>query len=526
MNAARLLEHFDRVAEAPGAVPRLRRFILDLAVRGKLVEQDVADRVDSPSDFPFHIPTGWKVIPLGTLVNKLGAGSTPLGGKSIYRDDGVLFLRSQNIHDSGIRLDGGVARIPRAVHERMSGTHVRPRDLLLNITGASIGRCAIVPDIFEEANVSQHVAIVRLNDPELRHFVHLQLTSPIFQQRIHNVQVGVSREGLSMRRLRQFPMLIPPVGEQQRIVAKVDELMSLCDWLEAARAERERRRDRVVAASVHRVQLPATSSQHHNANGRDIEGLPERLTRRKDVEPLRRALLNLAVTGRAYVSSRELVDSHAGSVSGEFKLPADWIWARLSMVCRSITDGDHLPPPKASTGVPFLVIGNLRQGRLVFEGCRHVPYEYYADLDPTRRPQRGDLLYTLVGSFGIPVIVDRDQQFCVQRHIGILRPSQNVDVRFLARLMASAFVVNQASRLATGIAQKTVPLRGVRALAVPLPPLAEQRHIVEKLNELMAVCDRLEAQLAVGEAVSSRLLDALLHEALGHQSAPASVQVQ
>ena len=113
----------------------------------------------------------------------------------------------------------------------MSGTWVQPGDILLNITGASIGRSAIVPDDFDEANVSQHVAIVRLAEKELRQFLHLVVIAPDFQQRIMDVQVGVSREGLSMSRLKEFVIAVPPLAEQQRIVAKVDELMTLCDEL-------------------------------------------------------------------------------------------------------------------------------------------------------------------------------------------------------------------------------------------------------------------------------------------------------
>ena len=128
--------------------------------------------------------------------------------------------------------------------------------------------------------------------------------------------------------------------------------------------------------------------------------------------------------------------------------------------------------------------------------------------------READLLYTLVGSYGVPVIVRDDQPFCVQRHIGILRPSTLIDVNFLARAMESRFAFDQATAYATGIAQKTVPLSGLRKLSVPLPPLAEQHRIVAKVDGLMALCDRLEANLATADDTRSRLLEALLAEAL------------
>lgn len=170
MTAELLLREFERLSEAPGAVPKLRQFVLDLAVRGKLVTQvpsdppacellsaiegkrrhaiaagelrgDAAVQEGQVDEIPFAIPPSWRSIRLASLALKLGAGSTPLGGKTVYQLEGIPFIRSQNVHNDGLRLDD-VARITPAVHRRMSGTHVQSNDILLNITGASIGRCA------------------------------------------------------------------------------------------------------------------------------------------------------------------------------------------------------------------------------------------------------------------------------------------------------------------------------------------------------------------------------------------------
>ena len=182
-----------------------------------------------------------------------------------------------------------------------------------------------------------------------------------------------------------------------------------------------------------------------------------------------------------------------------------WVITDLQSVCASITDGDHLPPPKTESGIPFLVIGNVRSQTINFAESRFVSPEYYEALDPIRRPRSGDLLYTLVGSYGIPVVVRDEQPFCVQRHIGILRPSKLIDVGFLARVMESRLVFEQVTACATGIAQKTVPLSGLRRLLIPLPPLAEQHRIVAKVDELMALCDRLETARKERENTRNRL---------------------
>jgi type I restriction enzyme S subunit len=192
------------------------------------------------------------------------------------------------------------------------------------------------------------------------------------------------------------------------------------------------------------------------------------------------------------------------------QLPPTWRRAPLAALCISVTDGDHLPPPKAETGVPFLVISDVRWGGIDFTGCRRVSEEYFAKLDWIRKPQERDILYTLVGSFGIPVVVRDSHPFCVQRHIGILRPSRHIELQYLAHALASELVFRQAALVATGIAQKTVPLSGLRKIVIPLPPLAEQKRIVAKVDELMALCDRLEAQQQERETQHAALARASL----------------
>lgn len=192
-------------------------------------------------------------------------------------------------------------------------------------------------------------------------------------------------------------------------------------------------------------------------------------------------------------------------------IPSGWAPSILQSLCISVTDGDHLPPPKAEEGVPFLVIGNVRNRSLNFMGCRYVPEQYYDALDAIRRPVNGDILYTLVGSYGIPVLITDDRKFCVQRHIGILRPSTEINPQFLRRALESEWVFDQATACATGIAQKTVPLSGLRQISIPLPPLAEQNRIVAKVDELMALCERLDTAKAEREDLRKMLAAAAHH---------------
>ena len=183
-------------------------------------------------EIPFDIPNSWEWARLINLSEKTGSGSTPSGGRNAYSKIGIPFLRSQNVHNDGLALEN-VARISDAIHLRMDGSAVFPGDILLNITGGSIGRCAIVSSEVEEANINQHVAIIR---PILRHsnkYLHSVILSPYFQKKIEDVQTGAGREGLPKNKMDRIAIPIPPLAEQMVIVERVEALMEICRDLEA-----------------------------------------------------------------------------------------------------------------------------------------------------------------------------------------------------------------------------------------------------------------------------------------------------
>ncbi|TDR52033.1 type I restriction enzyme S subunit [Halomonas ventosae] len=196
-----------------------------------------------------------------------------------------------------------------------------------------------------------------------------------------------------------------------------------------------------------------------------------------------------------------------------FELPSGWQWERLDHLFAIVTDGDHQAPPKSEAGIPFLVISNINKGYLDFSECRRVPDNYYDQLDWTKKPKKGDILYTVTGSYGIPVKVNENLGFCVQRHVAILKASPSTPTPFLKVVLSSPYAKRIADSIATGIAQKTVPLTGLRKLTFALPPVEEQHRIVDKVDELMALCDRLEQQvgdqLEAHEVLVDTLLDAL-----------------
>ena len=179
-------------------------------------------------EIPFEIPEHWTWCRLGEICTKIGSGSTPKG--SNYSEIGKPFFRSQNVHDNGLVYED-IKFVSDEVQKQMNGTIVLSDDILLNITGGSMGRCALVPTDFEEGNVSQHVCIIRpLSLDNI--FLHKLVLSPYFQKLIFSSTTGAGREGLPKYNLEQFIIPLPPFHEQVQIVTKLEELMAFCDGLE------------------------------------------------------------------------------------------------------------------------------------------------------------------------------------------------------------------------------------------------------------------------------------------------------
>ncbi len=164
-----------------------------------------------------------------------------------------------------------------------------------------------------------------------------------------------------------------------------------------------------------------------------------------------------------------------------------------------ISDGDHQPPPKTQQGIPFITISNINKDnhKIDFSNTFFVPKEYYESIKNERKAKEGDVLYTVTGSYGIPVNIDFAKEFCFQRHIAMIRP--NIDVllsKFLYHSLLTVGVKKQADENASGGAQKTVSLSSLRKFIIYVPSLPEQQRIVSILDTFEASISNLEAQLA------------------------------
>ena len=560
-----MLSNLDLLATAPGGVARLRELILTLAVQGKLVLQDPKDepasellkkiraekdrliakgkiKRDKPlaeigeEEKPFELPAGWEWVRLNSLLQKIGAGSTPLGGREVYVPSGVKFLRSQNVYDDGLRLHA-VAYIKPATHAKMAGTVVVANDLLFNITGASIGRCAVVPCDFDEANVSQHVTIVRTVLPALNAFLHTVLVSRHVQQAVMDVQVGVSREGLSIAKLGQFLIPVPPLAEQSRIVTRVEELMRLCDALEAKGKLEATQHAQLVStllATLTGSETPAQLTENWLRIATHFDLL---LDRPEAVNDLEQTILQLAVRGllvpqdpqdepasvllkKIRAEKDKLIaqgkikrDKPLPPIAEDelpFVLPQGWSWARFPELGefgrgkskhRPRNDPALFNPPK----YPLIQTGEVSRAK----GIVQEVHSYYSDLGlaQSRMWPKGTLCITIAANIAESAVLGFDSCF-PDSVVGFVPAKTMGNVEYFLLFVETARADLLAFAPAT--AQKNINLEILSSLLIPIPPLNELTRIVTRVAQLRRLCADLRQRLTASQSTQAHLAEALV----------------
>jgi type I restriction enzyme S subunit len=533
MNADALLAHYERIADAPDAIARLRRFILDLAVRGKLVPQDPDDepvsssiqglnRPSNISEGQFDVPPIWAWMPVGAIAeSRLGKMLDKAKNKGRLR----RYLRNVNVRWFDFDLSD-VLEMPFEDSE-LPEFQLRTGDVLI-CEGGEPGRAAVWDE--REAGMLFQKAIhrVRLRAEVSPYYFVLALRASADDGRLAEYFTGTGISHFTGKSLQTYLVPLPPFAEQHRIVAKVDELMALCEQLEAAKADREARRTRLTTATLARLNSPdpdpATFADYTRFA---LDNLAALTSRPDQVKQLRQTILNLAVRGKLVPqdpddepvsSSIQGLNRPSNISEGQFDVPPIWAWMPVGAIAESRL-GKMLDKAKNKGRLRrYLRNVNVRWFDFDLSDVLEMPFED-SEL-PEFQLRTGDVLICEGGEPGRAAVWDeREAGMLFQKAIHRVRLRAEVSpYYFVLALRASA----DDGRLAeyfngTGISHFTG--KSLQTYLVPLPPFAEQRRIVAKVEELMALCDRLETSLANGEGVRGRLLEALLADALSPANA-------
>jgi len=574
MNPAQLLSHFDRIGEAPEAIPRLRRFILDLAVRGKLVEQDPRDepaaellkriqieksrlvqsgeiKKEKPlpaievDEIPFALPAKWEWVRLKDITSYIQRGKSP----KYATGDGLPVISQKCVQWGGLNLDSAKFITRESIEGYEAIRFLRNGDLLWNSTGTgTIGRIIKVKEPSLKLVCDSHVTVVRcleVNAEYVRSWIRSDHVYGMIEDRAAGSTNQV--ELTSQIAMNQIVPL-PPLAEQHRIVAKVDELMALCDRLEAAQTDRESRRDRLVASSLHRLNNGAEAEAFRKHARFYFNHLPRLTTRPDHIKQLRQTILNLAVRGKLVEQNptdepasellkrieaarkrpmrvRQPENENSEETVAQKLLPIEtpdnWVWAPFSVL--PIESGVGIDRGRQHQGPDkmfgYFKMNNIRNGGGV-DLTNLTRVDANKDEVQTFSLHDGDFLFNTRNSRELV------GKTCVYRSTGegVLLYNNNIlraklmdgfAPEFLDYWFRCSFGQIELERLKSNTTNVCAIYQGkLSGFQCPLPPLAEQQRIVAKVDELMALCDQLETQLTTTQSESRHLLEAILHEAI------------
>ena len=560
MNANRLLALYERVSEAPDAMARLRRFVLDLAVRGKLVEQHPSDepasellkRIEAekvrlvkageirkqkilpPVEEPvFDIPENWQWTRMREVTSDRG-----------QRVPDAAFTY---IDVTAIDKENGLVVSPKVLGPGEAPSRARKITLLGDVIYSCVRpyllNVAVIEVNFNPAPIaSTAFAVLNGHGYVLPGYLWIVLRSPFMVACVEQSQRGQAYPAINDADFAVLPFPLAPLAEQRRIVAKVDELMVLCDRLEEARTAREDTHDGLTKASLARLSAPDTDDVTFRSHACfAVAALPALTARADQIKHLRQTILNLAVRGKLVEQNsadepasellRRIATEKAHLVkrgrtkkpkvlppvdlaNAPYDLPTGWAWTRfpeLGIFGRG--KSKHRPrndPILYIDGAyPMVQTGDVARSKGVISTYTNKYNE--AGLAQSHLWPRGTLCITIAANIADSGILSFDACF-PDSVVGLSPASMFENSRYFEYFIRTAKA--DLFEFAPATAQKNINLGILETILIPLPPLAEQHRIVGKVDALMTLCDGLEAALTAAATTRSNLLQAILGDAL------------
>ena len=537
-------------------IKKLRELILELAVRGKLVPQDATDEPASEllkriaaekakllaegkikkskplaeitdDEKPFELPNNWKWTKLG-IIGYTQTGATPSKSNPEYFGTDIPFIKPGDIYPNHIEyLNEGLS-----FYGAEKSGRIAPSNSLLMVCIGTIGKCNLVKT---DCSFNQQINSVT---PYIFNskFLLAVCRSVYFNAEAWNKSSSTTIAILNKGNWEEICIPIPPLAEQQRIVAKVDELMALCDQLENQHNNAAEAHEKLV------THLLGTLTQSQNAEDfntnwhRISEHFDTLFTTEASIDALKQTLLQLAVMGklvpqdpndepasellkRIQAEKAKLIaegkikkDKPLAEISDEekpFDLPDGWEWTSLINCAKQITDGEHLTPQRTidCTKIPLVTAKNVRDGNMDYSNTDYVDFDVASKCWSRCKPELNDILIVSVGAtIGRLSIINDHRDMVIVRSVTLVKPLL-VDISYLALSLRSPLLQKSIWSGVKKNAQPCLYLSVSNALPIPIPPISEQIRIVAKVDELIAISDQLKASITSSNQLQQKIAD-------------------
>jgi len=557
-------DNFGLLADAPNGVQKLREMILQLAVQGKLVPQNPKDEHASvllkkikaekerlikegktkkakplppikSDETPYALPNSWKWVRFGEIIDLISGQhikSADYNSNSV----GIAYLTGPS--------DFGDVHPIIAKWTKKPKTVAIKNDILLTVKGAGLGKNNIV-DV-DKVAISRQLMAIRCNDVDYS-YIHLFINSKYSY--FQSIGVGIAIPGISRENVLTLVSPLPPFNEQKRIVAKVDELMALCDELEARKQKVSINCIQLNDASIHKLltaREPKIFSKHWQRICNNFNLLyykPENVTK------LRQAVLQLAIQGK--LVPQDPKDEPASVLLDKIKaekkrlikekkikkmkalpsidpdeipyaVPTGWEWEKTERLCfvTKLAGFEYTKYINLSDfgEVPVIRAQNVRRDRIDGTNLKYIDLETSQSLTRSALT-RPSILMTFIGAgIGDVAIFNKRRRWHLAPNVAKLEPfnfySENIDIRYLLHYLMSEVGRIEIFKHRKATAQPSLSMATIRDINVAIPPLGEQKRIVAKVDELMSLCDELETRLSKSQTDCDRLMEAAVADIL------------
>ena len=485
---------------------QLKASILQYAIQGKLVEQRAEEgtgeelfqeikrkrevlikekiikkdkRTNSTINFlevPFDIPENWMWVTLGSILNKLTDGThrTPK-----YTSTGVKFVSVKDMSNGFLSLENTKFISEEEHKELFARCNPEKGDLILSKVGTT-GVPAIV-DTTEPFSLFVSVALLKFDcecvDVE---FLYYMLMSPLVQAQATENTRGVGNKNWVLDAIASTMVVLPPLSEQKRIVKKLKELLPYVDRYAASYEKLEQ----------FNAKFPENMKKsilQYAIQGKLVEQRPEEGTGEELYQQIQ-AEKQRMIQEKKIKKEKPLAEISEDEIP--FDIPESWKWVRLSDII-DVRDGTHDSPKYVPMGIPLVTSKNLSNGTIDYGNVKYITQEDADKINARSMVDDDDILFAMIGSIGNPVLVKKDREFCI-KNMALFKKHANTDISTRYMYWFFFFIQYKLKKEASGGVQSFISLSRFREYLVPLPPFAEQKRIVAKIEEMLPLCERLK----------------------------------